>query len=359
MRTILMSVLFFVVCSVQAQRTSIPLGDEEVTKYQFANVNRVDLSLRKVESGQIVAGTGFVTTNFSTARIKEVVGNFQYFSKDWISNQKFVLDIDAYWPRNGDLHGSRMMFRGKTPFELKKDDDGNVIFPPEAFDFPSDEDVGCIPPRTVPGGATGSFVAVESKAVWVEEGLTFPGMTLDSNFTRNGWSLDCWAAKYAGNGLVYLNGYMISGRKLKEYQAIDGPEVGMFLVLWYDEGRTVGDKWDIGTGKWTPIGYGEVIPPTPPVASADNLKTIYRFFSGTLGIATTGATPGGLYTLESFEALGGPASPVTTLSATDSGELYWYLRVDDLPSKFFSVRVARTGDPAPQKAVARAGFSIP
>jgi hypothetical protein len=182
---------------------------------------------------------------------------------------------------------------------------------------------------------------------------------LEPKFTHNGWGTNCWASALYGNGFIYLDGFFLSGRQLAFYQSIDGPEVGQYVILWYDEGRTVGDKWDIGTGRWTPIGYGDAIPPTPPVASADNLKTVFRFSSGTLGIAVTGATPGGLYTLESSDSIGGSTSPVGTLSATDGGELYWYLRVDDSPSKFFNVRVARTGDPAPQKAVARAGFSIP
>lgn len=345
MKNLLFAVfLFVVVCSVQAQRISLPVGEEAVTKYQWQNagsLGNATIGFLRVKQDERPPSVGAISAHLSS--VADVFGPMSQMQlrlgQTDKPDEEYFVQVDTYSGQGTNV-ASRMIFLSQ-PFKLV---DGKI---PATVVFPSETDIACQAPAT---GVEHSTVAVWAPDVrWVEEGFTFPGLSLDPTITRNGWGTNCWASALWGNGWIYFQGDRLSGRYLKWERSIDGPNVGQYITLWYDEGRTIGDRWDIGSGVWTPIA-----------PNTSELKTSVKFGSATFAVATSGAVPGASYTLESVDFVGGSPTVVGTLSATDSGWVYWYLPVDpNKVSQFFNVRPARTGDPAPQKAVAKAGFSFP
>ncbi len=340
MKNLLLSVFLslVVVCPMQAQRVNLPIGEEAVTHYVWRTAGtegKASVAVAGVEN--LYVGGGAPAIISSVADVQAVLPQIQLRTGE--PNQDYFVQVDTYVGQGTNV-GSRLIFKSQ-PFRLV---DGKI--PISSVVFPSETDIACKPSV----GIFGSTIAVWAPDVrWVEYGYTFPDLDLTPQITRNGWATNCWASELFGNGWVYIDGWVLSGNRLKWIQAVDGPDAGEYVTIWYDEDRTVGDRWDIGSGVSTPIGYS----PSPKMA--------LRFDKdGNILVGAIGGTPGTTYAFGVSASLGGSETVLGTSTAGYDGAVAVYTQFDRTASaRFFTIRPSRAGDPSPQATAVPLGASFP
>jgi hypothetical protein len=340
MNNLILSVFLFlaVVCPMQAQRVMLPVGEQAVTEYVWRTAGtegRASVALEVATENRSVGAVPAVVSSVSD--VQNSLSGMQF--RPGNPDQEYFVQVDTY-VGGGTNVGSRLIFKSQ-PFKLV---DGKI--PISSVVFPSETDIACKPSV----GIYGSTVAVWAPDVrWVEYGYTFPDLDLTPQITRNGWATNCWASELFGNGYIYIDGWVLSGNRLKWIQAVDGPDAGEYVTIWYDEDRAVGDRWDIGTGQWTAVGYS----PAPKMA--------LRFDKdGNILVGATGGTPGTTYAIGVSASLGGSETVIGTSTAGYDGAIAVYTPFDRTASaRFFTIRPSRAGDPSPQPTAVPLGASFP
>lgn len=346
-RMLLVLVLFAGVLTAFAGRpTSLPVGTEAVwERYILDNVNHASFWLvrfvsedpRKAEdfTGQYnlpMQSEVFVTNGEVQTALRGVLESgplarvFRKVEKGFINlseGDKFYWDVslDCAYTQDGvsdskGMYGTgptQVFFRQKD-WSFKKGADGKWVAPDEAFQFEADWSWAS---AAVPASG---FKWVDFLVQW-NTGETFK---LE---TRNGAYADELAMGdyYWGVQLVYLSRVMATWPEKDPY-FVSGQ-----VIIWYDEGRTDGDCFDMVTG--------QLILPVKPLS-----LSLTRVGSG-LRLLLTGGKPGQRYTLETGSECTAATNIAATVAVSYDGT-YDFGAVDkNLPAMFFRVREALPSEP--------------
>lgn len=341
MKTLVLSVFLFlaVVCPMQAQRVVLPIGEQAVTAYQWSNLVNARVAVARSDTGTHL-GAVPRPINPDLSSIASSAREMNWFAwADFTQPREVWIEVHVEGKDGTTVlyfHGPSFRINGPGPI------------PDSALEFGT-------PTEVVAGAKYGPFIstlAIRAPEVrWIEYGYTFPGLDLTPQITRNGWATNCWASSLFGNGWIYLDGWVLSGNRLKSVQAVDGPDAGEYVTLWFDEGRTVGERWDIGTGQWTPIGS--------PVSSTEP-KLVLRLSSSSVAVGATDCEPGKAYTFTEHVTLGDAGVVIGTVYASDEGRASLYARFESgVPSRFFSIRLATQAEVPGAKPAPAVGASFP
>jgi hypothetical protein len=308
-------------------------------EYQWSKLSGNEATLALVKGQN---DTSFGSWSGAVGSYDDIVSSVSKITvRSYASDDEYTVKVDV-GVGSGTNVANRLIFYSQ-PFQLS----GGKI--PESIQFPGELEVTVTEPVTA--DQTHSTVAVWAPSVrWVEYGFTFPGLTLNPNLTHNGWATNCWASELFGNGYIYIDGGVLSGRRLKWVQAVDGPDAGEYVTLWYDEARTVGERWDIGTGQWTSIA---------PLALEPKL-VLPRISASSVAVGATNCEPGRAYTILEHSGVGDAGVVIGTIYASSEGRVALYTRFQpDIPAKFFSIRLATDSEVGSAKPAVPSGASFP
>src|SRR3989338_6109097 len=322
----LFAVIVLVVAGIYnayAQRVkTLTFGSEAVEKYIRENIEGVSVTLwkhgQRAPYDNVMAGRDGITRNYDNPK-----RDYPFIKDDLYQAIEFVarrlltevclnnggLASVYELPEEGKLYhlwvdaqggGSVLVlprharvYHTLQTFQFTKGPDGVWTYPEHAIALPPpgifffDTGVG----DTIINGSWLSLPGAE-EVRWVESRFDFirdGSPATVSSISRNGAPESCWLVDLFGDNRFHIGGDELSGWWLMPEHFTIGTDVKQYVVLWYDEARTVGDEFSIPSGEWRPI-----------TASPVDVK---KMGSGWLEVAERGLIPGQPYVIVSSDTV--------------------------------------------------------